>query len=125
MQPDLTGTVTHSHDPKPPELPPLPEAIGIVTSLGDALWYFDCIGTLSQVEAEQKQTRESDPTHATRIITIQPPPSAREVSDAEVVKIMREVGIGYLNWTDSEMLSKFDVTAKCVRAALKGVAHAK
>ena len=28
METNLTGTVTHSHDPKPPELPPLPEAIG-------------------------------------------------------------------------------------------------
>lgn len=125
MPSDLTGTVTHSHDPKPPELPPLPEAILLTHLAGsDDRWMAHTCGTVARLtECAEGLTRFG--WHSARIVTIQPPPSAREVSDAEVVKIMREAGIDYPNWTDSEMLHNFDLTARCVRAALKGVAHAK
>jgi len=123
MPSDLTGTVTHSHDPKPPELPPLPEAILLRASPGFDGWDIVTVDDREAVASDAKV--EEACGFATRIVTIQPPPSAREVSDAEVAKIIRDAGVAYPNWTDSEMLRNFDVTAKCVRAALKGAAHAK
>jgi hypothetical protein len=76
MPSDLTGTVTSSHDPKPLELPPLPE-ICLFARPGGNHW-----GpiTVSDSESYRQYVRLlKEDGFATRIVTIQPPPSARGV----------------------------------------------
>ncbi len=126
MPSDLTGTVTSSHDPKPPELPPLPEAIVLVSRPGHDSW----TATESKPESTKSFAKSMQAKgYATRIVTIQPPPSAREVSDAEVCEIIRdawtkEQGIECVT-ADAAIARDFPILFACVRAALKGAAHAK
>jgi hypothetical protein len=83
MPSDLTGTVTHSHDPKPPELPPLPDAIVLfIYADRPASKEWGATAHVTAKGAERHVAELDASNYATRIVTIQPPPSARGVTDA-------------------------------------------
>lgn len=107
---DLTGTITSSADVHPPVLP---EAILLTAEPGDSEWN-SYTGSLADVNvwAVQDHRRKQ----ATRIITLTPP-SAREVSDAEVAAIIREHSDSLSNESDAYILEQAPVSASLVRAA--------
>ncbi|MBX3380932.1 MAG: hypothetical protein KF805_12640 [Phycisphaeraceae bacterium] len=116
---NLTAHVVSSHDPEPPKLPPLPEAIVLVAKRGATMWSAEAFDSAGCAEDFARVICKSGPA-ATRILTISQPQPPREVTDAEVAAIIRENYPRIVKQrSDGAILDCFAETAACVRAALR------
>jgi hypothetical protein len=116
MSETIQATVVASGGPKPPELPPLPEAILLTNGRSSRHWAIAGKGSVASIK---EYAAELSDYHC-RIVQLHPPQAAKEVSDAEVVAIIRANHPFLTNslQTDKEVMNGFGNTAACVRAAL-------